>query len=220
VSEFRRWRNHNLAGCAQDHHHFLFCAPGGADSACAPVQNAERADSRPRPTRSRDSLHRAQAWMTSIFAQLSSRQLCGGDRQLMESPVKDNHTGKVSGDRLSIMRARPHRVATDTAVVQLNGEIDGSNAGQVSGLADAFAAATVIICDMSGVSFLGAAGLTALLRLAAQLSLTGRHLVLTGTDHHPVRRPIAICGLDSILDCRPTLGMRSEKSSTWFAETD
>jgi anti-sigma B factor antagonist len=127
--------------------------------------------------------------------------------------VKDDHTGKVFGDRLSIMLSRPHRMATDTVAVQLRGEIDNSNAGQVAGLADALGDATVIILDMSGVSFLGAAGLTALLRLAARLSLSGRHLVLTGTDHHPVRRPIEICELDAVLDCRPITATGPEKSS-------
>ncbi|WP_345604079.1 STAS domain-containing protein [Pseudonocardia adelaidensis] len=121
----------------------------------------------------------------------------------MEWPVKDDHA--VSADRLSIIRARPRRGATGTAAVQLDGEIDFSNAGQVAGLADALGGASVIIVDLSDVTFLDAAGLTALLRLAARLSLSGRHLVLTGTDHHPVRRPLAICGLDSILDCRPAL---------------
>lgn len=127
--------------------------------------------------------------------------------------MKDDHTGKASGDRLSIMLARPRWMATDTVVVQLRGEIDNSNAGQVAGLADALGDATVIILDMSGVSFLGAAGLTALLRLAARLSVAGRHLVLTGTDHHPVRRPIEICELDAVLDCRPITAAGPEKSS-------
>jgi anti-anti-sigma factor len=72
----------------------------------------------------------------------------------------------------------------------------------------------VIILDMSGVSFLGAAGLTALLRLAARLSLTGRQFILTGTDHDPVGRPIATCGLESVLDCRSNIAPGSEKSST------
>jgi anti-sigma B factor antagonist len=132
----------------------------------------------------------------------------------MERRVKDDHIRKDPEDRLPIMQAQPHRGATDVVAVQLNGEIDRSNAGQVVDLADGLDASTVIVLDMSGVSFLGAAGLTALLRLAARLSSTGRHLVLTGTDHRPVRRPIAICGLDSILDCHSTVATRSEKSST------
>jgi anti-anti-sigma factor len=126
--------------------------------------------------------------------------------------VKDDHTGRGSANQLSIMCARSRWLATDTAAVQLKGEIDGSNAEQVTGLADALDGATVIILDMGGVSFLGAAGLTALLQLAARLSLAGGHLVLTGTDHRAVRRPIAICGLDSILDCRSTMAESSEKS--------
>jgi anti-sigma B factor antagonist len=105
-------------------------------------------------------------------------------------------------------------VATDTAKVQVKGEIDLSNAGELATVADNLDGAAVIIVDMSGVSFLDAAGVTALLRLAARLSLTGRHLILTGTDHHPVRRPIAICGLDAVLGCRSTTSERSEKSST------
>jgi anti-anti-sigma factor len=118
------------------------------------------------------------------------------------------------------MWARPHWVTSDTATVQLKGEIDASNAERVAGFADDLDGATVIILDMGGVSFLGAAGLTALLQLATRLSLAGGHLVLTGTDHHPVRRPIAICGLDSILDCRSIMTERSEKiteviSSQW-----
>jgi anti-anti-sigma factor len=127
--------------------------------------------------------------------------------------VKDDHTGKRSANQLPIMWVRPRWVATDTAAVQLKGEIDSSNAGQVAGLADDLDGAIVFILDMGGVSFLGAAGLNALLQLAARLSLAGGHLVLTGTDHRPVRRPIAICGLDSILDCRSTMAERSEKSS-------
>jgi anti-anti-sigma factor len=78
-------------------------------------------------------------------------------------------------------------VTSDTATVQLKGEIDASNAEQVAGFADDLDGTTVIILDMSGVSFLGAAGLTALLQLATRLSRAGGHLVLTGTDHHPVR---------------------------------
>ncbi len=134
--------------------------------------------------------------------------------------MKDDHTGKGSADQPPIMWARHRRVTNDTAAVQLEGEIDSSNAGQVTGLADDLDGAIVIILDMSGVSFLGAAGLDALVQLAARLSLAGGHLVLTGTDHHPVRRPIAICGLDSILDCRSIMTERSEKiteviSSQW-----
>lgn len=128
--------------------------------------------------------------------------------------MKDDHTGKGSVDQPPIMWARRRRVTNDTAAVQLEGEIDSSNAGQVTGLADDLDGAIVIILDMSGVSFLGAAGLDALVQLAARLSLAGGHLVLTGTDHHPVRRPIAICGLDSILDCRSIMTERSEKSPT------
>jgi anti-anti-sigma factor len=130
-----------------------------------------------------------------------------------ERPVKDDQAGTVPGDRPSIMPARPRRMAADTASVQLRGEIDNYNAGQVAGLADALGDATVIILDMSRVSFLGAAGLTALLRLDARLSLSGRRLVLTGTEHHPVRRPIEICDLDAALDCRPVTAAGPEKSS-------
>jgi anti-sigma B factor antagonist len=128
--------------------------------------------------------------------------------------VKDDHTRKGSANQLPIMSARPRWLTPNTAAVQLKGEIDSSNAGQVTGLADELDGAVVIVLDMSGVSFLGAAGLNALLQLAARLSLAGGHLVLTGTDHRPVRRPIAICGLDSILRCRSTMAERSEKSPT------
>jgi anti-sigma B factor antagonist len=139
--------------------------------------------------------------------------------QPTERPVKDDQTGKVPQINCRSCGSAGW-VATDTAAVQLKGEIDAYNAGQVAGLADALDGATVIILDMSGVSFLGAAGLTALLQLAARLSLTGRHLVLTGTDHHPVRRPIAICGLDSIIDCRSTVAAGSEKHRPDFAAMD
>jgi anti-sigma B factor antagonist len=114
---------------------------------------------------------------------------------------------------MPIMRAHSRWVATDTATVQVKGEIDLSNAGELAGVADNLDGAAVIIVDMSGVSFLGAAGVAALLRLAVRLSLTGRHLLLTGTDHYPVRRPIAIFGLDTILGCRSTAAASSGKSS-------
>ena len=128
--------------------------------------------------------------------------------------MKDDHVGTRVASQLSIMWVRHRQVPTGTVAVQLKGEIDGSNAAQVAGLADALYGRAVIILDMSDVSFLGASGLTALLQLAARLRLVGGRLVLTGTDHRPVRTPIVICGLDSILDRRSTTATRPEKSPT------
>jgi anti-sigma B factor antagonist len=128
--------------------------------------------------------------------------------------MKYDQTRERAANQLPIMWARHRRVAADTVTVQLEGEIDSSNAGQVAGLADALDDATTIILDMSEVSFLAAAGITALLQLDARLRLAGGDLVLTGTDHRPVRRPITICGLDSILDFRPSMATPSEKSPT------
>jgi anti-anti-sigma factor len=125
--------------------------------------------------------------------------------------VKVDRAGKDPGDRLSILEARTRWVTPEFVAVQLNGEIDLSNSSQVAGLADDLDGSASVILDLSGVSFLGAAGLTALLRLRAQLSSANRRLVLTGTDHRPVRLPLTICRLDSILDQSSARAARSEK---------
>jgi anti-sigma B factor antagonist len=118
----------------------------------------------------------------------------------LEYSVENESADRRRGDRPAILRARTRWLSADLVAVQLDGEIDLCNADQIARLADEFDPPASVVLDLSDVSFLGAAGLTALLRLRAQLNSTGRSLFLIGTDHRSVRLPLTICCLDSVFD--------------------
>ncbi len=67
----------------------------------------------------------------------------------------------------------------------------GDGAGRASGRAH-------LVCDLTGVGFFGACGLTALVETAALTATAGVALRLIA-DHPPVLRPLRITGLDRVL---------------------
>jgi anti-sigma B factor antagonist len=57
----------------------------------------------------------------------------------------------------------------------------------------------VVAVDLLGVSFLGSAGLSALVRATGLAQASGKSLRIVVNDHRPVLRPIQLMGLDQML---------------------
>jgi anti-sigma B factor antagonist len=95
----------------------------------------------------------------------------------------------------------------DTAVVvTVTGEIDHSNAEQLEGAVDAALEraglpeeAGVVALDLCGVTFLGSAGLSALISASRQAKGSGKPLRIVVDEHRPVIRPIQLAGLQDLL---------------------
>jgi anti-sigma B factor antagonist len=98
---------------------------------------------------------------------------------------------------------------TGVVVVELRGEVDLTNEDVIyQALADAVAPASgaadtrLLVCDMTGVSFLGCVGLTALLRAKAVL----RH---RGIQLRVVARTPAVVMMFDLTNLTATLGLCS-----------
>jgi anti-sigma B factor antagonist len=59
--------------------------------------------------------------------------------------------------------------------------------------------AGLVAVDLLGVSFLGSAGLSALVRATGLAQASGKSLRIVVNDHRPVLRPIQLMGLDQML---------------------
>ncbi|MGQ0837255.1 anti-sigma factor antagonist [Actinokineospora sp.] len=107
---------------------------------------------------------------------------------------------------LSSSPAARLRVRLDTGVacvVELSGEIDAATAPDLVTRLLRLPPRDVIV-DLSGVSFLGVAGLTMLLRLRGHLIAGGGTLRLAAPTHQ-VRRLITLAALHDLLPCWPTV---------------
>ncbi|WP_051766545.1 STAS domain-containing protein [Saccharothrix syringae] len=94
------------------------------------------------------------------------------------------------------------RVVDGTTVVAIAGEIDLDGEPTVrTALTDAIDESTGDACvvDLVAVTFLGSAGLTALLQAARHAHERHRSLRIVVDANRPVIRPIEITGLDDVL---------------------
>ncbi|HET8755373.1 MAG TPA: STAS domain-containing protein [Solirubrobacteraceae bacterium] len=94
----------------------------------------------------------------------------------------------------------------DVPVVSIVGEIDASNAGEI---ADRLRAALsnrseVLVCDLSGTTYLDSAGLNLLFELATALRERQQQLHLVVAERSPIARMVAIVGLDTAVPTHPT----------------
>jgi anti-sigma B factor antagonist len=111
----------------------------------------------------------------------------------------------TSGDVTSIAEITSE--VLDTAVVvTVVGEIDNSNGHQLEAALGAALQragqpeqAGVVAVDLTRVSFLGSAGLNALVNAACQAEWTTKPLRIVVNEHLPVIRPIQLTGLESML---------------------
>ena len=107
------------------------------------------------------------------------------------------------------LRLRVGRPGPGVGVLGVSGEIDMTEAGAVQdGLVEMVRSAgtELVVLDLSEVSFLGSHGLAAVVhghRAAAELGRTLRGV--TGEGNRAVSRPIAMTGLDWVIDWYPRL---------------
>ena len=88
------------------------------------------------------------------------------------------------------------RTADGTTVVTVHGEVDMASAPQLqSALEEAQCGGKPLVVDMSGVGFLGSAGLSVLLVVTEAAPAEGVRVVAS----EAVRRPIELTGLDKML---------------------
>jgi anti-sigma B factor antagonist len=92
-------------------------------------------------------------------------------------------------------------------VVTMPAEIDHGNAGHVGQrLSGALGSGTpVVIADLTATTFCSTAGVQALARANRQATAGGIDLRVVVSPSGHVQRVLAICGLDRVLRCYPSL---------------
>jgi anti-sigma B factor antagonist len=101
-----------------------------------------------------------------------------------------------------------HRVVGGTLVVAVAGEIDLDTAPALHAAVTAAIRQTAgepCILDLTAVTFLGSAGLTALLDATRVSEARREPLRIVVDSNRPVIRPIAITGLDDVLSLYHTI---------------
>lgn len=101
---------------------------------------------------------------------------------------------------------RQHRRGDD-AVVEVAGSVDMITAPQLASQLDLAAENTpsVIVVDLTGVTFLSSAGIQALVELQRLSAPIGTSVRLVGREYHTVH-PIQVLGLERTLPLYPTVG--------------
>jgi anti-sigma B factor antagonist len=92
--------------------------------------------------------------------------------------------------------------SANPAVVDVAGEIDAATAPHLSAILEQLPTSTDLVVDLSGVDFMGAAGVTLLLRLRRRLLDDGSTLQLTGATP-VIRRVIDVLHLAELLPYLP-----------------
>ena len=90
----------------------------------------------------------------------------------------------------------------ELCTVIVGGDVDASNAAELGGrLAELFGRRDVLALelDLTGVTYLGAAGLRALVAAHQTAERTSRTLRIRCGSSRAVRRPLQITGLDTVL---------------------
>ncbi|WP_309234358.1 STAS domain-containing protein [Nocardia sp. XZ_19_385] len=104
-----------------------------------------------------------------------------------------------------------HQLLSTAAVLTVEGEVDLSSAPELQSATDEAlrAGRSVLVMDLSGVTFFGSAGLNVLIRALRVLPPNGLRVVISA----PVQRAIEVTGLDSQIPLRTTLEQALEVSS-------
>lgn len=127
--------------------------------------------------------------------------------------------GNLTAKRSSVLadRAEPAVLVLSASmknrsvVLSINGEVDIATAAQLSAALDATisSGARGLICDLSGVSFLDASGLTALLNARRRAIASDVFLDLVCMDSMP-RKVIGLTGVDTLVPCHDTVARAAE----------
>jgi anti-sigma B factor antagonist len=102
-------------------------------------------------------------------------------------------------------------------VLTVHGEIDTAEAAQLRRAGSALLGTTgTVAVDLSGVTFFGSRGITALVELHHGATTSGTALwIITGRANRAVLRPLALTGLDGLLRLVPTPeGIAGEEGRT------
>ncbi|WP_227983454.1 STAS domain-containing protein [Nocardia spumae] len=108
----------------------------------------------------------------------------------------------MTGERVSPVLRTEQRTEGSVAIVTVHGEVDMNSAPQLqSALDEALRGEpAAVVLDMTGVGFLGSAGLSVLLAVS-QAGTTALRVVTSPA----VRRPIEVTALDKLLELFPTV---------------
>ncbi|MFC7965471.1 STAS domain-containing protein [Streptomyces cinereoruber] len=97
------------------------------------------------------------------------------------------------------------RVVDGVRIAALHGEIDHDEMDVLrEALLPEGEPVLPVVADMSGVTFLDSSGINALLTVHQQVSAVQAWLRLAAPTAN-VRRVLALIGVDTVIDCRPTL---------------
>jgi anti-sigma B factor antagonist len=106
------------------------------------------------------------------------------------------------------VRLRTRWAADDVAVLAVAGEVDNAEAGAVGSALDELLRSprtTLVVLDLSGVTFFGSRGLAVVVDGARTAGLAGTELRgATGPDNRRVTRPLDITGVDQTIPWFPT----------------
>ncbi|MET9929878.1 MULTISPECIES: STAS domain-containing protein [unclassified Streptomyces] len=109
----------------------------------------------------------------------------------------------ASSQRLSVA----HRVIDGVRVVSLEGEIDHTNRDVLQDALLCQGNTTVpprVVADLEGVTFMDSSGLNALISAHRHLTEAQGWLRIAAAQE-AVQRVLALVGLDTVVDCHPTL---------------
>lgn len=98
--------------------------------------------------------------------------------------------------------------APHTLLVTVRGALDDRSTARLHGILAAELTATRysrVVLDLSEVTLLTAPALDLLRRLRRRCRVEGGHLILVGTGHPAVHRPLRISGVLPLFDARPTV---------------
>ena len=95
-----------------------------------------------------------------------------------------------------------------TRVVRVSGEIDLSNAAEVRDAIGAAVpdAATVVVVDLSGTTYLDSAGIAMIFRLAERLRYSRQELRLVVPPDAPIRVVIRLTRMDQVIAVQDGIG--------------
>jgi anti-anti-sigma factor len=101
-----------------------------------------------------------------------------------------------------MLEIRTHAPDPAVVVMRLDGELDSTSVPLfVLRARRLLGRAPHVVLDMQEVPFLSVRGLQALLDLHEQATTRGSQLHVTA-EHHSVRRPLHVCGLDQVIPVR------------------
>ncbi|MPZ82547.1 MAG: anti-sigma factor antagonist [Actinophytocola sp.] len=124
----------------------------------------------------------------------------------LPSTASDDPLSAATSPRDDLLTVTTRRVSPDTVVLEVRGDLDMSTSPTLQNvlLSHLHDAASQVTVDLTGVSFLSAAGLTVLVNAKQAAVAAGRSLCVVACAR-VVLLPLTITGLDGVFDIYPEL---------------